>query len=174
METIRFLKKTEKKTEISDDSEGEILIQDSTDDDADTDLQYESTASSDESNKLTFYLFNLVSFAVIGGFLFGYDTGVISGALLVIDKDYNYSLTAIQKELIVSVTIAAAALGAIIGGPSNELLGRRPTIMISSVIFSVGAILMSVAPIDNIGWILILLGRFIVGVAIGTCICTHI
>ena len=162
MESVRFLKKTEA-------SEEEILIQESEEEDINTTQQEELvTASSDESDKLTFYLFNLVSFAVVGGFLFGYDTGVISGALLVLDKDFNYSLTAIQKELIVSITLAAAALGAIIGGPCNELLGRKPTIMISSVIFAVGAILMSVAPINSVGWILILLGRFIVGVAIGS------
>lgn len=162
MESVRFLKK-----ELSEDDEGEILMKDFEEEEADEKKQDFVTTSSDESRKLTFYLFNVVSFAVIGGFLFGYDTGVISGALLVLDRDFDYTLTAIQKELIVSITIAAAALGSIIGGPSNEFLGRKPTIMISSVIFSVGAIVMSAAPINNLGLILILLGRFIVGVGIG-------
>ena len=119
------------------------------------------------STKLTASLATLTVFSIIGGFLFGYDTSVISGALLILDKDYNYTLTSLQKELLVSVTIGAAALGAVLGGPSNEILGRRPTIMIASVIFTVGAILMAAAPISAWGWIIILIGRFIVGIGIG-------
>ena len=117
--------------------------------------------------KLTTSLATVTIFSIIGGFLFGYDTSVISGALLILDKDYDYTLTSLQKELVVSVTIGAAALGAVLGGPSNEILGRRPTIMIASVIFTIGAILMAAAPISAWGWIIILIGRFIVGIGIG-------
>lgn len=118
-------------------------------------------------SKLTSYLSAVAFFSIIGGFLLGYDTSVISGALLILDKDYDYSLTALQKELVVSITIGAAAVGAVLGGPSNELLGRRPTIMIASTIFTVGAILMAAAPISAWGWIVILIGRFVVGAGIG-------
>ena len=117
--------------------------------------------------KLTTSLATVTIFSIIGGFIFGYDTSVISGALLILDKDYDYTLTSLQKELVVSVTIGAAALGAVLGGPSNEILGRRPTIMIASVIFTIGAILMAAAPISAWGWIIILIGRFIVGIGIG-------
>ena len=170
MESVRFLAKKEKSGDID---EGEILIEDEESKGKDSNNEA-FDLSSDESPSLTCYLLTLVSFAIIGGFLFGYDTGVISGALLVLDHDYDYRLTAIQKELIVSITIAAAAIGAVLGGPSNELLGRKPTIMISSVIFSVGAVLMSVAPISNLGYVLILLGRLTVGIGIGKLVCPHI
>ena len=117
--------------------------------------------------KLTTSLATVTIFSIVGGFLMGYITSVISGALLILDKDYDYTLTSLQKELVVSVTIGAAALGAVLGGPSNEILGRRPTIMIASVIFTIGAILMAAAPISAWGWIIILIGRFIVGIGIG-------
>lgn len=166
MESVRFLQQKDP----SDPDDGEILIQDTEEEESQADEKF--TLSSDEASGITCYLISVVSFAVIGGFLFGYDTGVISGALLVVDHDFDYMLTTIQKELLVSITIAAAALGAIIGGPSNEIFGRKPTIMISSVVFSVGAILMAVGPINTLGFILILLGRFTVGVGIGVRLST--
>lgn len=115
----------------------------------------------------TAYLVAVVGFSTIGGFLFGYDTSVISGAILSLDADFNYELTALQKELIVSITIAAAAIGALAGGLTNEYLGRKITIIISSVIFSLGAILMAAAPLEDNGWLVILAGRFVVGIGIG-------
>ena len=65
-------------------------------------------------------------FSIIGGFLFGYDMGVIAGALLELEKDFN--LDVMKKELVVSVTVVTAALGALCGGPSNE---KIPTYLLS-------------------------------------------
>ena len=108
-------------------------------------------------------------FSIIGGFLFGYDTGVIAGALLELDKDFPLDTT--KKELVVSVTVAAAAIGAIAGGPLNEMAGRKKTIMVASVIFAVGAVLMASAPLTSWGWYIVLIGRFIVGLGIGELYC---
>ena len=108
-------------------------------------------------------------FSIIGGFLFGYDTGVIAGALLELEKDFK--LDATKKELVVSVTVVAAAVGAVFGGPSNEKLGRKPTIMIASMTFAIGAVLMGVAPTgggtEKWSWLMVLAGRLIVGLGIG-------
>ena len=104
-------------------------------------------------------------FSIIGGFLFGYDTAVIAGALLELDKDFSLDRT--KKELVVSVTVAAAAVGAVFGGPMNEKLGRKKTIMVASVVFAVGAVLMAGAPPSSWGWSVVLVGRFIVGIGIG-------
>ena len=115
------------------------------------------------------FVYVISFFSIIGGFLFGYDTGVIAGALLELEKDFR--LDATKKELVVSVTVVAAALGALSGGPSNEKLGRKPTIMIASVTFAVGALLMGVAPTgggtERWSWLVVLAGRFIVGLGIG-------
>ena len=119
------------------------------------------------------YVYVISFFSIIGGFLFGYDTGVIAGALLELEKDFK--LDATKKELVVSVTVVAAALGALCGGPSNEKIGRKPTIMIASVTFAVGALLMGVAPTgggtESWSWLVVLAGRFIVGLGIGEIDC---
>ena len=60
------------------------------------------------------FVYALTSLSAVGGFLFGYDTGVISGAMLLL-KD-SFHLNPVWQELVVSVTIAAAAVFAIVGG----------------------------------------------------------
>ena len=154
--------------QASSDGEEEerVLISDNEVDDTDLPELLDELSSSHTSH-ITCYLLTLVSFSIIGGFLFGYDTAVISGALLVLDQDYHYTLTTIQKELLVSITIAAAAVGTIFGGSCNEYLGRKYTIMIASIIFTIGAVVMVSAPINVWGWGIILVGRFIVGLGIG-------
>lgn len=125
-----------------------------------------------KSSRTPLFVYLVSFFSIIGGFLFGYDTGVIAGALLELEKDFR--LDATKKELVVSVTIVAAALGALCGGPANEKLGRKPTIMIASMTFAVGALLMGVAPTgggtESWSWLMVLAGRFIVGLGIGTVI----
>lgn len=101
------------------------------------------------------------SVAAIGGFLFGYDTGVISGAILYIKQEYALSI--IQEELIISMVSLGAILGAISGGPLCDRLGRKKIVLSSSLIFIISAIGLSLAGSVNelIGW------RFLVGFAIG-------
>lgn len=99
--------------------------------------------------------------AALGGLLFGYDTGVISGALLFLQKDFRLSPTA--EEVAVSAVLVGAILGAISGGRMADRFGRRLALIIIAVIFGMGAILTSVAP--NIIWFD--LTRVIVGFGIG-------
>ena len=126
-----------------------------------------SSAAGSHSRRPHAYLYTIIFFTVLGGLLFGYDTGVIAGALLALNDDYEYDLNAIQQEMIVAITVAAAILGAIAGGPVNEWLGRRPSIVIASAIYTIGAVVMSSAPINTYGWLVVLAGRLIVGVGIG-------
>ena len=107
------------------------------------------------------FIIILTIFSALGGFLFGYDTGVVSGAMIMLRRDF--SLTTIWQELIVSITIAAAAIFAIIGGVSNTAIGRKKTVLISSVIFTVGSLVLAVA-VDKS---MLLIGRLTVGIAIG-------
>lgn len=103
----------------------------------------------------------LTLFSALGGFLFGYDTGVVSGAMLKV-RD-TFSLSSTWVELIVSITIAFAALAALGAGFLCDFIGRRPVLILASVIFTLGAIIMA-ASVK--AWML-LIGRAVVGVGIG-------
>ena len=105
------------------------------------------------------YLVTFVS--AIGGFLFGYDTGVISGAMVFIRDQFG--LNHWWQELIVSATILSAWIFSMVSGYLTERFGRKPVILIASVIFSVSALIMAIAWNKNI----LLLGRFAAGAAIG-------
>ncbi|XP_071363023.1 proton myo-inositol cotransporter-like [Trachinotus anak] len=107
------------------------------------------------------FIYLLAFFSALGGFLFGYDTGVVSGAMLLLKKEMN--LNALWQELLVSSTVGAAALSALGGGSLNGWLGRRICILVSSFIFSVGGIILSFAP-DKV---VLLVGRITVGLGIG-------
>jgi sugar porter (SP) family MFS transporter len=101
------------------------------------------------------------AFAGLGGLLFGYDTGVISGAELFFKKDFTLSVFAL--EVIVSGVLAGATVGAFAGGRLADLFGRRTLLIATAVIFAAGAILCAAAPTPGF----LIVGRIIVGLAIG-------
>ncbi|XP_051976251.1 proton myo-inositol cotransporter [Xyrauchen texanus] len=107
------------------------------------------------------FVYVLAVFSAIGGFLFGYDTGVVSGAMLLLKREMN--ITALWQELLVSGTVAAAAVSALFGGLLNGLFGRRVCILLASFTFSVGGIVLGSAPNKEA----LLVGRLIVGLGLG-------
>lgn len=110
---------------------------------------------------LSWFVVVLTATAALGGFLFGYDTGIISGAMLLIDEDFD--LTDVQEEVVVSVTIGTAAVAALAGGSVMQSFGRRPLIIFAGVVFTIGAVVLAAArSYDDL-----VLGRLIVGVGIG-------
>ncbi len=117
-------------------------------------MAQESTAQ-----KWLLYLISVV--AAIGGLLFGYDTGVISGSILYIKKDFL--ITTIQEELIIGILSFGAIFGAIAGGPFSDRFGRKKVVLVSGALFIISALglALSNSVYTLITW------RFIVGVAIG-------
>ncbi|XP_065853851.1 inositol transporter 4-like [Euphorbia lathyris] len=110
------------------------------------------------------YIMRLAFSAGIGGLLFGYDTGNISGALLYIRDDIEkVDKSTFLQELIVSMTVGGAIIGAAFGGVGNDKFGRKKTILAADVVFFVGAIVMALAPTYSV----IILGRFLVGLGVG-------
>ncbi|HTI13220.1 MAG TPA: sugar porter family MFS transporter [Dictyobacter sp.] len=105
------------------------------------------------------YLIALV--AAIGGFLFGYDTGVISGALLFLKQDF--ALNPNQQEIAVSTVLIGCIIGALVGGRMSDWLGRRLSLIVMGLVFAIGAILAAFAP--TFGWFLV--WRFVIGLGIG-------
>ncbi|KRZ14735.1 Proton myo-inositol cotransporter [Trichinella zimbabwensis] len=111
--------------------------------------------------KITAKVIILTLIAVLSGFLFGYDTGVVSGAMLIVKVQFD--LDDIWQELIVSVTVGAAAIFALIGGWMNERYGRKKSILLSCVLFVIGSVILGAANSREV----LLVGRVIVGAAIG-------
>ncbi|KAJ0967530.1 hypothetical protein J5N97_024447 [Dioscorea zingiberensis] len=110
------------------------------------------------------YILRLAFSAGIGGLLFGYDTGVISGALLYIRDDFRQvDRSTVLQETIVSMAVAGAIIGAGVGGWMNDRFGRKPSILLADILFFLGAIVMAIAPIPGI----IILGRIFVGFGVG-------
>jgi SP family galactose:H+ symporter-like MFS transporter len=99
--------------------------------------------------------------AGLGGLLFGYDTGVIAGALLFIKPDFH--LGSFESGLVVSAVPIGAVFGAAISGRLSDGWGRREAILFASVVFAVGAGASAAAP----GTAVLVGARLIVGVAIG-------
>ena len=97
-----------------------------------------------------------------GGLLFGYDTGVISGALLFIREDFA-PLSAFMEGIIVSTLLVGAVVGAISGGPLSDRFGRRPAVLLAAIIFGLGALAVAFAPSVT----LIVVGRFLLGLGVG-------
>ncbi|MCW2497847.1 MAG: transporter, sugar porter family [Jatrophihabitans sp.] len=82
----------------------------------------------------------------LGGLLFGYDTGVVSGALLFLKDDFG-GLSSIQEELVTSLLLVGAAVGALAAGRIADAVGRRPAIVLTASIFIVGVLLAALARI---------------------------
>lgn len=110
------------------------------------------------------YVLRLAFSAGIGGLLFGYDTGVISGALLYIRDDFSsVDKKTWLQEMIVSMAIAGAIIGAAIGGWANDKFGRRTSILVADFLFFTGAVIMAAAPNPS----LLIIGRIFVGFGVG-------
>lgn len=107
------------------------------------------------------FVYTAAAFAGLGGLLFGYDTGVISGAELFLSKDFTLSTFAL--EVIVSGVLLGAAAGALVGGRLADRFGRRTLLIATALIFAAGAVLCALATSPNI----LVIGRIIVGIGIG-------
>src|SRR6476660_2071494 len=99
---------------------------------------------SDARLRGTTFVYVAASFAALGGLLFGYDTGVISGALIFIKREFGLTTTA--EEVVVSGVLLGATIGAIFGGKAADLFGRRRVLLVTAAIFGVGALASGVAP----------------------------
>ncbi len=107
------------------------------------------------------YVLLVAAVAALGGLLFGYDTGVISGAILFITKEF--SLGTRLQEFTISVVLLGCIVGAAAAGWTADSIGRRWTLFAAGVIFFGGSIVSALTPNENI----LLCGRFVIGIGIG-------
>ena len=99
----------------------------------------------------------------LGGLLFGYDTGVVSGALLFLHTSFG-NVSSFDKELVTSLLLVGAAVGAFASGKLCDAIGRRPVILLTAAVFVVGVLGAAFSPTL---WFLIVL-RFVIGLAVGS------
>ncbi|KAL0356736.1 UNVERIFIED_CONTAM: Polyol transporter 5 [Sesamum calycinum] len=93
--------------------------------------------------------------------LLGYDIGVMSGAIIYIQKDLH--ITDVQKEVIMGIFSLYSLIGSAVAGPTSDWIGRRLTIVLAGVIFFFGALLMGLA--TNYSFLMV--GRFVAGIGVG-------
>lgn len=120
------------------------------------------------ASRITPFTVLLVLTGAIGGFLFGYDTGVVSGALFYLrDDPILAGLPAGSEDLvkgaIVAGTTVGAALGAGLGSVASDRLGRRQSILYADAFFTVGSVLLAFST----SAFQLIAGRVIVGLGVG-------
>jgi len=103
----------------------------------------------------------IAAIAATGGLLFGYDTGVISGALIFIRDEWKLDNNA--QELVVSAVLIGATFGALVSGKIADVLGRKKVSIITAIIFTLGSIATGLATSVNI----LIAGRIVIGIAVG-------
>ena len=99
--------------------------------------------------------------ATFGGLLFGYDTGVINGALEPLSRDLG--LTSVTEGVVVSILTVGAAVGAVLGGRLSDRYGRRHTLLLLAVVFVVATLGCVASPT----WEVLAGFRFLLGLAVG-------
>lgn len=107
------------------------------------------------------FVYLATAVAALGGMLFGYDVGVISGAILFVKKDF--SLSPGLEEVVISSVLFGSLIGAIAGGVLADRWGRRRLLIITASVFGIGAIGAALSP--DTGWLIV--ARILAGAAIG-------
>ena len=109
---------------------------------------------------IPFFVIKATAIASLGGILFGYDMGVISGALPQLTA--TFSLSQNEQQAVVGILYLGGGIGAAVGGTLCDLLGRKTAIIITDIVFCVGAGMLSMA--TSISWVV--LGRIAMGLGI--------
>jgi len=99
--------------------------------------------------------------SAVSGMLYGYDTGIISGALLQITKDFGIGEG--WKQVIAASILLGAVIGALSCSWLSERRGRKGTLLMLAVVFAIGSLWCALAPDP----VLLSLGRIVLGFAVG-------
>ncbi|WP_436346193.1 sugar porter family MFS transporter [Natronorubrum sp. FCH18a] len=129
-----------------------------------------ATLTGDTADERNPFVYVVAALAALNGLLFGFDTGVISGAMLYVRETFElttilgYSMNPSYVEgIIVSGAMIGAIIGAALGGRLADRLGRRRLILVGAVVFFVGSLIMAIAPTVEV----LILGRIVDGIGVG-------
>ena len=103
----------------------------------------------------------IATVAATGGLLFGFDTGVISGAIPFFQKAFG--ITDSWVEIITTAGLVGAVIGAMSSGRIADIVGRKKVILASAIIFMIGAVWSGMSP----GPVMLVFARLFLGIAIG-------
>jgi sugar porter (SP) family MFS transporter len=120
-----------------------------------------ATASIHSTARIASFLYVITGVTAIAGFLYGYDTGIISGALLQISSTFH--LEHQFQEIVASAILVGAVIGALSCGTISERIGRKRTIMAVACVFGVGSLCSSLSPNPY----LLAISRVLLGCAVG-------
>ncbi|KAJ5122836.1 Major facilitator superfamily domain general substrate transporter [Penicillium atrosanguineum] len=117
----------------------------------------------------------LGAFVSIGGIIFGYDTGQISGFLEMNNykrrfgqlENGKYTFSNVRSGLIVSLLSIGTLIGALLAGPLADRIGRKWSIFVWCIILHVGLIIQISSPFGK--WYQMMMGRFVTGFGVGAC-----
>ncbi|MFY0801016.1 sugar porter family MFS transporter [Peribacillus frigoritolerans] len=115
-----------------------------------------------DGNQMAF-LRKIIIISTLGGLLFGYDTGVINGALPFMSEADQLNLNSLTQGLVASSLLLGAALGAFLGGRLSDYAGRRKNILFLSVLFFFSTVGCTFAPSVTV----MIACRFLLGIAVG-------
>jgi sugar porter (SP) family MFS transporter len=110
---------------------------------------------------MTRWLLVVLAVSLVAGGLFGYDQGVISGALAGVKQTFSLSLLMVQ--VVTSWVTLGALVGSLIAGELGDRLGRKRSILIAGALFTFGAAIQWIAP----SALILVAGRFIIGAGVG-------
>jgi sugar porter (SP) family MFS transporter len=119
--------------------------------------------ASEPESKLDRAVFWSSAITALGGLLFGYDTGVVSGALLFLHNSFGH-VSSFQKELVTSLLLVGAAVGAAGAGRLADRFGRRPLILATATVFVIGVLGAAFSP----DYVFLVAMRFVIGLAVGS------
>lgn len=107
------------------------------------------------------HLIIIAACAALSGLLFGYDAGIISGALLFINQ--TFTISSGEQGWLVAMVPLGALFSSALSGKVSDLFGRKKTLFLTAIFFIVGSIMCAVT--NDIT--LLVIGRLILGIAIG-------
>jgi sugar porter (SP) family MFS transporter len=111
--------------------------------------------------RLTKWMIAVAVVTFLAGLLFGYDQGVISGALPLIQADLD--LTTFESEIVTAWVTLGALFGALVAGTVADRIGRRYTAVLAGILFVIGALLEAAAP----DAVVLTVGRVVTGLGVG-------
>jgi len=119
------------------------------------------TQTKSQQGRMSKSVLFIMSIAGLGGLLYGFDIGIISGALVFMNTDLGINSS--QASLIVASVLGGGALATLISGPFADRFGRRFSIILSAIVFIIG----TVAIVISSTFVMVMAGRLIQGIGVG-------